>query len=232
MRSTKSPIAKMEVSRNSCSALTSPWSRDMSRPTSVRSMNESETCWRVSVHRAAKIEEHAARDPADHELLDEVGGVVESDHREEREDDEAQHLESGSVPHEGIVDRIAQDERDRDLGEGEDEHRGHPDPDPPAVGSHEGPEASHHPPVEGGAEHLLLERDLRADHRARGRERRARLRAGLHPPRSPCASTFASACPSGCARRSGSACPCAFSSASSPASSSGGSPSLIRVWSA
>ena len=44
MRRTKSPIAKMEVSRNSCSALTSPWSRDMSRPTSVLSMKERETC--------------------------------------------------------------------------------------------------------------------------------------------------------------------------------------------
>ena len=42
-RSTKSPIAKMEVSRNSCRALTSPWSRDISRPTSVLSMKESET---------------------------------------------------------------------------------------------------------------------------------------------------------------------------------------------
>ena len=135
----------------------------------------------VPVHRAAEIEEQACRDPADHDLLHEVGGVVEPDDREERDDDEVQHREPGIARDEGVVDRVAQHERNRDLGEGEHEHRRHPDPDPPAVGRHEGPEAPHHPPVEGGAEHLLLERDLRADHRPRGPERRCGLRGGLHP---------------------------------------------------
>ncbi len=43
---TRSPIANTEVSRNSWSACTSPCSRDIRRPTSVLSMNDSETRWR------------------------------------------------------------------------------------------------------------------------------------------------------------------------------------------
>ena len=169
----------------------------------------------VPVHRTAEIEEDASRDPSYDELLDEVGGVVERDDPKERGDDPAQRFDPGIARHEGVVDCVAQHERDRDLGEGEDEHRGHPDPDPPAVGSHEGPEAPHHPPVEGGAEHLLFEGDLRADHRPRRAEREAPLRGRLHPPRSSSSASSASTPIS--------------SSRSSPAS---GSPSLIRVWSA
>ncbi len=46
IRRTKSPIANTEVSRNSWSACTSPCRRDIRRPTSVLSMNDSETFWR------------------------------------------------------------------------------------------------------------------------------------------------------------------------------------------
>ena len=43
IRSTKSPIANTEDSRNSCRAATSPCRRDMSLPTSVLSINDNET---------------------------------------------------------------------------------------------------------------------------------------------------------------------------------------------
>ncbi len=42
-RSAMSPTESTEVSRNSCIEFTSPCSRDISRPTSVLSMNESDT---------------------------------------------------------------------------------------------------------------------------------------------------------------------------------------------
>ena len=46
--SAMSPTESTEVSRNSCMELTSPCSRDISRPTSVLSMNDSDTRCRCS----------------------------------------------------------------------------------------------------------------------------------------------------------------------------------------
>ena len=128
----------------------------------------------VPVHRAPQIEEQAPGDPSHHALLHEVRRVVERDHHEEGEDDEAQHRKARFAGHERVVDRVAQHERDRDLGEGEDEHRRHPDVHAPAIGRHEVPEAAYHPPVEGGPEHLFFVGDLGADHRPRRPERRGR----------------------------------------------------------
>ena len=147
----------------------------------------------MPVHGPAEIEEQAPGNAPHDEFLDEVGGVVEADDREEGDDDVAQNLQARLAGDERLVDRVAQHEGNRDLGEGKDEHRGHSDPDARAVGSDEGPEAAHYPPVEGGAEHLLFEGDLRADHRAGRRTgRRSRLHRRLHEP----ASTSSAASPS------------------------------------
>ncbi len=62
--STKSPIANTEVSRNSCSAPTSPWRRDIRRPPSVLSMNDSETrCRCANIARRRSISRRSAMRP-------------------------------------------------------------------------------------------------------------------------------------------------------------------------
>ncbi len=60
--SAMSPTESTEVSRNSCIELTSPCSRDISRPTSVLSMNDSETrCrWANIARRMSKSTSSAA----------------------------------------------------------------------------------------------------------------------------------------------------------------------------
>ena len=62
--STKSPIANTEVSRNSCKACTSPCRRDIRRPTSVLSMNDSETrCRCAYIARRRSISSRSAIRP-------------------------------------------------------------------------------------------------------------------------------------------------------------------------
>ena len=82
--STKSPIANTEVSRNSCKACTSPCRRDIRRPTSVLSMNDSETRCRCAYMRAPQVDQQPLGDPPDQDLLDQVGHEVEADDRRGR----------------------------------------------------------------------------------------------------------------------------------------------------
>ena len=74
-----SPTESTEVSRNSCIEFTSPCRRDISRPTSVLSMKDSETRCRWREHRPAHVEEHVLGGLADHGLLDVAGGEVDQD---------------------------------------------------------------------------------------------------------------------------------------------------------
>ena len=172
--STRSPIANTEVSRNSCSACTSPCRRDIRRPTSVLSMNDSETrCrWAYIARRRSISSRSAIR--ADQGLLDQVGHEVEADDRRGRPARRACSSRSFSrARDQRVVDHAAQDQRDRDLARGEHQDREHGQHEAAAIGADEVPEAAHDLAVEGG-EDLLLGVDLRADHRARRPLRLAR----------------------------------------------------------
>ena len=167
--STKSPIAKTEVSRNSCRAWTSPWRRDIRRPTSVLSMNESETRWRWAYIARRRLTSRRSAMRATRVSCTRLAMKLSADHGEEDQRAEGEQplgRRGRDAFDQRAIDHRAQDQRDRDLARGEHQDGEHRQDQPAPVGADEGPEAPDDAAVEGG-EDLLLGVDLRADHGAR-----------------------------------------------------------------
>jgi hypothetical protein len=114
--STKSPIAKTDVSRNSCKAWTSPCRRHIKRPTSVLSMNGSETRWKLPYIARRRFDQQPLRDACDQRLLDQVGKEVEGDDPKEDQHAEREQPLVIRALDQRFVDHGAQDKGDRGSG--------------------------------------------------------------------------------------------------------------------
>ena len=128
-------------------------------------------------HGAAEIEDHPLADMPHQAVLEVAGGVADQDDGAEHGGGELQMHDVAAIGEDRLVDRVADDQRDQELGAGIDQHRPERDQEPARIGPDIGHEAARHAAVVGGAEDLLVAADLRADDGAR---RPGRSGGGAH----------------------------------------------------
>ena len=118
-------------------------------------------------HGAAKIEDHVFADMPDQPVLQVIGAVADQDHHTEDRGGKLQFHDVATLGEDRMVDRMADDQRDQELGAREDHDRTHGEQQPTQIGPHEGTETVRYAAVVGRAENLLVAADLRADDGAR-----------------------------------------------------------------
>ena len=128
-------------------------------------------------HGAAKVEDHVLADMPHQPVLHVVGAVADQDHEPERGGGKLQLHDVAALGEDRVIDRMADDQRDRELGARKHQHGTHGKQEPPHVGPDEDGEAACDTAVVGRAEYLLVAADLRADD---GTRRPGRLCGGAH----------------------------------------------------
>ena len=101
---------------------------------------------------------------SDDHLLHDVANVVHDHNGKKCKSDSTEEIERVGTDDKGMIDGIADEQRDEHLAQREHDDPYHTDYEQAPVGVDELPEPAHHYPVERGAEHLLLVGDLRPNY--------------------------------------------------------------------
>ena len=127
-------------------------------------------------HRPANIEKDIFGGAPDQGFLHMACRVIHHDHRRQHRQPKVQ--DTGVLRHQTAVDDVADDHRDRQLGQGEDQHRPDRDQEIPPIGHHERPDPVDDLLVKDLAEHYFFDA-VAADHGAQGRRARGGFPVGL-----------------------------------------------------
>ena len=119
-------------------------------------------------HGAAKVEDHVLADMPDQSILHVVGTVADQDHDAEDGGGKLQFQDVATVGEDRVVDRVADDQGNKELGAGKDHDGAHGVQEPAPIGPDKGGETACDTAIVGRAEYFLVAADLRADDGARG----------------------------------------------------------------